>query len=325
GHNISSRFYVYCKRCGTVTPGKLRARCSKCKESSVTLVRGPESWDDILIYGRIKGTCQFECSNTIVEFYFKCGSHLADENEFSAPLYQIRTNTRAVPCLICYEQRSEMLVFSCESGHTLCLNCFRELCLTKMNDRQFDFVEGIGYTIPCPVGCEGSHIKDCHHFRILGKKNYERYHKFGAEELTLSLGGVLCPGPNCGQGILYDGDDNCIECPDKIGCGLIFCRRCLKVWHEGSCETYEISDNCHNYTQPYRINAADADKARWERKTKETIKKISKPCPKCNTPIQKSGGCMHMSCPIPRCRFQWCWICCKEWNSNCRDDHWFGL
>ena len=49
---------------------------------------------------------------------------------------------------------------------------------------------------------------------------YERYHKFGAEELTLSLGGILCPAPNCGQGILVDSNVKCIECPDKIGCGV---------------------------------------------------------------------------------------------------------
>ena len=37
-----------------------------------------------------------------------------------------------------------------------------------------------------------------------------------------------------------------------------------------------------------------------------------------------SGGCMHMTCIIPRCRFEWCWICEVEWNGQCQATHWFG-
>lgn len=30
-------------------------------------------------------------------------------------------------------------------------------------------------------------------------------------------------------------------------------------------------------------------------------------CPKCNTKIEKDGGCPEMYCPI--CNFNWCWTC----------------
>lgn len=36
------------------------------------------------------------------------------------------------------------------------------------------------------------------------------------------------------------------------------------------------------------------------------------------------GGCMHMTCGIGTCKFEWCWICGVAWNRNCQSSHWFG-
>jgi hypothetical protein len=34
-----------------------------------------------------------------------------------------------------------------------------------------------------------------------------------------------------------------------------------------------------------------------------------KECPGCHTPTQKSMGCDHMTCVVPRCGTHWCWTC----------------
>ena len=41
------------------------------------------------------------------------------------------------------------------------------------------------------------------------------------------------------------------------------------------------------------------------------IKKISKPCPSCKAPIEKNGGCRHMTCRA--CKKQWCWDCSQSY------------
>jgi len=56
----------------------------------------------------------------------------------------------------------------------------------------------------------------------------------------------------------------------------------------------------------------------------ELLKEISKPCPKCKVPIQKSTGCDHMTCS--RCRHQFCWPCLADYNAVARQgNHYHAL
>ena len=72
-----AHFYVLCPACGGgMRPGKLRVRCSECGEGAVVVHRDPCDWDDVLVAGRVAGTCSnAECgvasASVDVEFYFK--------------------------------------------------------------------------------------------------------------------------------------------------------------------------------------------------------------------------------------------------------------
>nr|XP_058145645.1 E3 ubiquitin-protein ligase parkin isoform X6 [Dasypus novemcinctus] len=102
---------------------------------------------------------------------------------------------------------------------------------------------------------------------------------------------------------------------------FVFCRDCKEAYHEGECSAlFEASGTV---TQGYRVDEKAAEQARWEEASKETIKKTTKPCPRCHVPVEKNGGCMHMKCPQPQCKFEWCWNCSLEWNRTCMGDHWF--
>jgi parkin len=92
------------------------------------------------------------------------------------------------------------------------MDCFRTYGITKLNDRQFVETRDAGYTLTCPAGCENSHIKDAHHFRLLGDVEYERFHRFGTEEFVLQAGGVLCPKAGCGMGLLPETRGNRLQC-----------------------------------------------------------------------------------------------------------------
>ncbi|CAG8538978.1 2300_t:CDS:2 [Ambispora gerdemannii] len=45
-----------------------------------------------------------------------------------------------------------------------------------------------------------------------------------------------------------------------------------------------------------------------EEETKAFIAAITKMCPKCNAYIEKDGGCDHMMCRAPGCRYEFCWL-----------------
>ncbi|KAH8830108.1 hypothetical protein DL96DRAFT_1591642 [Flagelloscypha sp. PMI_526] len=76
---------------------------------------------------------------------------------------------------------------------------------------------------------------------------------------------------------------------------LLHCRRCTNTRRAEivACPlpncTYVWCKNCQQPVQ--------SDGPRWKR------------CPGCNTAVQKSDGCNHMTCMVPGCTSHWCYIC----------------
>ncbi|XP_072121850.1 E3 ubiquitin-protein ligase parkin isoform X4 [Mobula birostris] len=103
---------------------------------------------------------------------------------------------------------------------------------------------------------------------------------------------------------------------------FVFCRECKEEYHEGECSGLHATAAATS-PQDYVVNEQAAQRARWEDASRQTVKETTKPCPKCQVPVEKNGGCMHMSCPRAPCQFQWCWLCGREWNRDCMGDHWF--
>lgn len=322
-----AHFYVYCGApCDSMQPGKLRVRCAACRDGGIVLAGEPAQWSDVLLPERIQGTCNLEScptrgSLTWADFYFKCASHPAAED--TPPLYLIRSNLYDVPCLACLDVGQPVMVFECPEKHVSCVECFQNYCRTRLNERQFELHPDYGYTLPCPVGCPDSLIRETRHFKLIGAHDYERYQRFGTEEFVLQSGGVLCPRPDCGMGIIMDEPCRRIVCEN--GCGFVFCRDCLQGFHIGECET-QSEGECSNAAQSLIAVGENAVRARWVNADPSSlaIQLTTKPCPKCRTPTERSGGCMHMVCTKAACGFHWCWICQTEWTRDCMASHWFG-
>lgn len=224
-----AHFFVHCSQCKELCTGKLRVRCAVCKGGAFTVYRDPENWDDVLKPRRIQGHCENNPEPCVddadtgtppfAEFYFKCSKHASGgEKDFSAPLNLIKINIRNVPCLACTDVCETVLVFPCSAGHVTCLPCFRIYCQSRLMERQFISHDEIGYTLGCPARCENSFIREIHHFKLLTAEQYERYQRFATEEFVLRSGGVLCPRPGCGMGLLVDEECNRVTCVQ--GCGV---------------------------------------------------------------------------------------------------------
>ena len=198
----------------------------------------------------------------------------------------------------------------------ICLSCFRDYCVSRLNDRSFTLHSEFGYTLGCPVGCENSFIDSSskHFSAILSnslgggqtKDQYERYQRFAAEQFVIQAGGILCPQPNCGTGIMPNSDtidkngtaERKVVCTE---CKYVFCRMCLQGYHIGDCnEILMEQDEAVSETQNTRattigVDRSLASRARWlpdEVRTSEqllnegpssswaAIRITTKPCPK---------------------------------------------
>ncbi|XP_044267580.1 E3 ubiquitin-protein ligase parkin [Tribolium madens] len=325
-------FFVYCPTCKSLKKGKLRVRCHFCKSGAFTVHSDPQNWNDVLQPRQITGLCENNpevCAHilnnqepTFAEFYFKCSEHTSlGEADEAVPLYLIRPNLKEVPCLACADTNEIVFVFPCKEGHVTCLDCFRQYCTTRLRERQFWQHPEFGYTLACPAGCPDSFIQEIHHFRLLSESQYTQYQRFATEEYVLRSGGVLCPQPGCGMGILAEPECTKITCIN--GCGYVFCRLCLQGYHIGECEAPE-GDSGSPGDCSYNVDPTRAAEARWDEASKVAIKVLTKPCPKCRTPTERDGGCMHMICTRAGCEYHWCWVCQTAWTRECMGSHWFG-
>ncbi|XP_044751938.1 E3 ubiquitin-protein ligase parkin [Coccinella septempunctata] len=324
-------FYVYCPTCKSLKNGKLRVICEICKSGAFTVYEDPQNWDDVLKPKQILGYCENEfCESkkmseneefTFAEFFFKCCEHTSlGENDRTVPLHLIKTNLKDIPCLSCADVCNPVLVFPCKDRHVICIDCFKQYCTVRLSERQFWQHPEHGYTLSCPIGCADSFIEELHHFRLLSETQYAQYQKFATEEFVLRSGGVLCPQPGCGMGILID--EGCKKISCLHGCGYVFCRDCLQGYHIGECQTNDETTDSASCL--YSVDPTKASSARWDEASKIAIRVLTKPCPKCRTPTERDGGCMHMVCSRAGCEYHWCWVCQGPWTRECMGNHWFG-
>ncbi|CAG8438467.1 5697_t:CDS:2 [Ambispora gerdemannii] len=83
-------------------------------------------------------------------------------------------------------------------------------------------------------------------------------------------------------------------------------------------ETYTRQTRKQALKQREQKRQEDLQKAtnrRREEKSKAYIDSRTKKCPKCNTNIEKSEGCDHMTCRAPRCGYEFCWLCFADYNA----------
>eukprot|EP00930_Biecheleria_cincta_P096336 TRINITY_DN88203_c0_g1_i1.p1 TRINITY_DN88203_c0_g1~~TRINITY_DN88203_c0_g1_i1.p1 ORF type:complete len:863 (-),score=146.65 TRINITY_DN88203_c0_g1_i1:119-2707(-) len=49
------------------------------------------------------------------------------------------------------------------------------------------------------------------------------------------------------------------------------------------------------------------------------LESMTRPCPRCFVPIEKLGGCQHMTCTNASCRHEFCWLCLRDWDNPDHD------
>jgi len=113
-----------------------------------------------------------------------------------------------------------------------------------------------------------------------------------------------CPSPDC-VFIIKCERKNRNE-PVVCLCGFKFCFLC----HD-----YDIGDHvpatCQMVEWWLKKASDESENVQW-------IIANTKKCPNCRKPIEKNGGCMHMTCQkhAGGCGFEFCWLCRGDWKEH---------
>jgi len=189
-------------------------------------------------------------------------------------------------CQVCFEEDYQLTLLSC--AHGFCLDCWQHYLKSKI-DEKFWLISCID------PDCKGILTESI--MRNLlddGDEVLEEYKKLVACSFIQSTQLVKpCPGVDCDRFIRANNSEvRGVKCE----CNESFCVGCGEENHDPiSCERLESW-----------LKRCDEDNA-----TKKWMTEKSQKCPKCKVPIEKDGGCDHITCNS--CQHQFCWLCLSDW------------
>ncbi|GJP42569.1 hypothetical protein CLOM_g2120 [Closterium sp. NIES-68] len=170
-------------------------------------------------------------------------------------------------------------------------------------------VEGSGAAFPCGAAVA-----------LAAVRHYRRYLLRSFVEASESV--KWCPSPGCDFAIQTEGGGGAVPHDGGRGGGR---RGRGGMWGSGSMSR-DVRCACghewcwHCLQEPHRPvecelvrkwvvkNSAESENMKW-------ILANSKACPRCQRPIEKNHGCMHMTCSPP-CRHEFCWLCLGDWKEH---------
>ncbi|KAK1690580.1 hypothetical protein BDP55DRAFT_575428 [Colletotrichum godetiae] len=201
-------------------------------------------------------------------------------------------STEAECCPVCWTTAENPLKVKC--GHVYCRDCFENFCKSSVSSGESGIRcladEGV-----CNASFSLQELQDCLPsitFEELLDSAVTNHIKRHPAEFR------WCPTPDC----------QTIYRPTLLA-KIFSCRGCSKVIC-ASCNVDHHGKTCAEHTYVTSGAAAAAD-----RNFKKVKKQLGiKDCPRCNTSIQKSYGCNHMTCTA--CKAHICWVCLEAFDDS---------
>ncbi|XP_027062890.1 probable E3 ubiquitin-protein ligase ARI8 [Coffea eugenioides] len=208
-----------------------------------------------------------------------------------------KTSKKKFFCRICLEKNGKKKAVSAACGHLFCKACWETYIRISINDGRGCLM------LRCPQPSCGTPVGQDMINSLASdeeKKKYDNYlvRSFIEDKKTIKW----CPAPGCDFAVEFVLGSSSSDSNFDVTCDCShgFCWNCLEEAHSPA--------DCEIVAKWMVKNSSESENMKW-------ILYNSKPCPSCKTPIQKSQGCMHMTCAEP-CRFQFCWLCLGPWSEH---------
>ncbi|GMP80630.1 hypothetical protein CsSME_00035653 [Camellia sinensis var. sinensis] len=217
-------------------------------------------------------------------------------NNAMSPAIQTSPTSNAEPsqfsCGICFEEIESWRKFRNQTcSHSFCYDCTSKHITAKIQDNV--------KIILCPeVDCRAPlDFNTCR--QIIPNDILVKWDESLCKSLIPESQTVYCPFMDCLAMLVNDSGEviKKIECP---ACWRSICARCGVPWHlEFTCEEFE------------RLNAKKKKGKDDDGLVKELAKKKSwRKCPNCKIYVEKTEGCLHITC---RCGYEFCYRCGSKW------------
>lgn len=197
-------------------------------------------------------------------------------------------------CGICLMQVPVETLTGLECGHLFCRMCWSHYLNMKVN------CENTSENIFCPsMKCDILVNEDMALNVLDDAQIKSKYNKLLASSYVQSNSLMKwCPAPDCSNAIKATYND---AKPVSCLCGFVFCFKCSQATHDPvTCEWLKLwLKKCDD----------DSETSNW-------ISANTKECPQCHVTIEKNGGCNHMVCRSPSCKFDFCWVCMGPWTTH---------
>ncbi|TMW94373.1 hypothetical protein EJD97_010379 [Solanum chilense] len=196
-------------------------------------------------------------------------------------------------CEICAERKEIDEMFTIEScSHVFCADCINKHVSIKIQDKI--------HVVTCPgEACRGIlDFETC--ISIIPKDVRDSWDELLCESLILASQRFYCPYKDCSAMLVNDSDEVVRESKCPV-CWRLFCAQCYVPWHCGfQCEEFG------------RMNVEERDREDLMLKELAKAKQWTR-CPYCRFFVEKTEGCLHMTC---RCGSQFCYKCGITWRNN---------
>ncbi|KAH6785041.1 hypothetical protein C2S51_037496 [Perilla frutescens var. frutescens] len=202
-------------------------------------------------------------------------------------------------CGICLENKESWQMFENDTcDHSFCYDCTTSHIMAKIQDKVKD------------IACPTPHCNAVLNFDacrlMIPVDTLVQWDELLCMSLIPESQKLYCPFRDCSALLVNDGGD-VVENIRCLVCNRFFCGKCRVPWHSDfTCKEFQ------------KLNAKKGGKE--EKIVKVLAKKKSwQKCPKCKMYVEKSEGCVHITC---RCRYEFCYRCGAKWSEshgkNCR-------
>ncbi|KAK7692143.1 hypothetical protein QCA50_003762 [Cerrena zonata] len=204
-------------------------------------------------------------------------------------------------CPICFDDtQTETTALSC--NHKFCKSCWSAYITSKVRTEAEHWITCMAED--CSLVAPDDFIRTA---LVDDKATWERFGELLVRHFVSCNPSLkFCPYPSC---------TNAVSCPAAssksvlttivpiVGCGT---------------DTHKFCFGCPIDADHRPVICAVAkmwmQKCQDDSETANWIKSNTKECSKCQSTIEKNGGCNHMTCK--KCKYEFCWVCMGPWSEH---------